>query len=358
MLNVLIPMTGPNLFESGEFKYPKPVIELNGKTIFERNVGPFIGLDGVRIIPIISSRDVKQFNLDYVIKQVLIDTENRVFELDSDTQGALCTSLMAIDAIDSTDPLVIVNGDQVIDHDISTIVGYFDKQNADFGVVSFDSVHPKWSYVRVDQFGLISEAAEKRPLSRNAIAGFYFFKSGKEFIKAAMKAISKNASHEGAFFLSASLNELVLKGKKGCVYKIDNADYTNFYDPSILKQYEEKLLGVVDGNNLESLTKSYMRAFASKDLDALLHMFSQTATLTDPNEDLSGRDQIISFLSKLFSDVDIIVFDAKNIYIDGRTSIIHFALKLDGLLLEGVDVIEWFDQEIVSLTAYLNEVKV
>ena len=45
------------------------------------------------------------------------------------------------------------------------------------GTVIFKSVHPRWSYVKLDSKKNVVEAAEKVPISNNATAGTYFFKS-------------------------------------------------------------------------------------------------------------------------------------------------------------------------------------
>ena len=52
----------------------------------------------------------------------------------------------------------------------------------DGGVIVFDSVHPRWSFVRVDKAGFVIETAEKRPISRLATAGFYYFRRGADFV--------------------------------------------------------------------------------------------------------------------------------------------------------------------------------
>ncbi len=46
-------------------------------------------------------------------------------------------------------------------------------------MVTFESLHPRWSFVRRGGNGLVSEAAEKRVISRDAIAGFYYYRTGK-----------------------------------------------------------------------------------------------------------------------------------------------------------------------------------
>jgi len=58
-------------------------------------------------------------------------------------------------------------------------IAAFRRQELDAGTIVFDSVHPRWSFVKTNEKGLVIEAAEKRPPSRNATAGFYHFNKVK-----------------------------------------------------------------------------------------------------------------------------------------------------------------------------------
>src|SRR5206468_6954782 len=120
------------------------------------------------------------FSLDQTLRLITPDCE--VIGLHNSTQGALCSALLAIDSLVDDEPLVICNGDQVIDADLGEIVSLFIDDDADAGVITFESVHPRWSYVELGDHGQVLQAAEKRVISRNAIAGFYFFASGKLFV--------------------------------------------------------------------------------------------------------------------------------------------------------------------------------
>ena len=60
-------------------------------------------------------------------------------------------------------------------------------------MVTFRSLHPRYSYMLVDDNGLIVEAAEKRPISRHATAGFYWYRRGADFVQSAQDMIRKDA---------------------------------------------------------------------------------------------------------------------------------------------------------------------
>lgn len=93
----------------------------------------------------------------------------------------------------------------------------------------------------VKEGGEIVEVAEKRPLSKNAIAGFYYYKRGSDFVSAAKSALLKQNNLEGRYYISASMNELILTGKKVGYFDIKKEQYKSFYSPAKIKEYEEGL---------------------------------------------------------------------------------------------------------------------
>ena len=156
------------------------------------------------------------------------------------TSGALCTCLMAIDYINNEDELIIANNDQIITTDYNEILCYFRKQRFDCGVICFDSLHPRWSYVKTGgEYGdEVVEAAEKRPISNKAIAGFYYFRKGCEFVEAAKAAIQKGCMYEGNFYLTSAVNEMILKNKRTGYWEVENNRYHSFYTPERIRAFE------------------------------------------------------------------------------------------------------------------------
>ena len=197
-------------------------------------------VDDIRLIFIFNSADCAQFHIDSSVK-LLCDVDCRVIKLRNETKGALCTSLIAYDFIDNDDGLLIVNPDQVIDADLCDIVRFFKKSNFDAAVIGFNSVHPRWSYYHEDDDGMIDEVAEKRPLSHNAIAGFYYFAEGRQFIEYAERVILKGVTHNDQFYISSVLNEYILSEGRVGSYKINANQYHSFYSPEKADDYSSTL---------------------------------------------------------------------------------------------------------------------
>ena len=237
MLNILIPLAGSNqFFKESEYLYPKPLIEINNKTMIEHVIDNLNQIkQDKQFIFILNTDDCKKYHIDNIVN-ILTDYKCQIIRIDNETKGAACSAALAIQYINNDFPLIVSNADQVINDDIENIISKF--ENYDAGVITFESVHPRWSYVRVDENNFVIETAEKRPFSKEALAGFFYFKKGKDFISSIMSMIKKDASVDGRFYVSPTLNEMVLVNKEIKIYKIDNDKYHTFYTPQKIHEYE------------------------------------------------------------------------------------------------------------------------
>ena len=164
-----------------------------------------------------------------------------IIKLRTDTQGALCSVLLSIEHINNDRPLIISNADQIFDRGIAGYVECFNDSDLDAACLTFNSVHPRWSYVKENEMGLVVETAEKRPISRHAIAGLFLYKKGSDFIQYGMTSIKRGASIVGKYFIAPVFNEYVLSGKKVGYYPVPNEQYNTFYSPQKIEEYESSL---------------------------------------------------------------------------------------------------------------------
>jgi len=237
MINILIPLAGKNqFFPEAEYPFPKPLIEFNGKTMIEHIIDNFATIEKEKqFIFIVNSEDCKKYHLDNVLN-ILTNHPCKIIKLDNEAKGAACSAMMAVEYIDNNTPLIISNADQLFDTNLQEVIKTF--ENGDAGVITFESIHPRWSYVRLDNENRVTETAEKRPISKSAIAGFYYFQNGKDFISSSSKMIKKDANINGLYYISPSLNEMVLENKTINIYKMENSKYHTFYTPQKIKEYE------------------------------------------------------------------------------------------------------------------------
>ncbi|MHA4868436.1 glycosyltransferase family 2 protein [Duganella sp. PWIR1] len=242
MLNIIVPLSVPSMFfEGADFPFPKPLIEIAGKPMIQYLIENLGGIrEDKRFIFILRDEDCSRYHLDSTVR-LLAGADTVIIRLMHPTQGAACSALLAIDYIGADQPLLIVNGDQVFDLDLNDYLAQFRARGSDAGTLTFDSVHPRWSYARLENGDDIIETAEKHPVSRHAIAGFYYFARGADFVLAAQHSIRKNTSVDEVFYIAPVLNELILLNRKLTALQVPNASYHTFYSPKKIEEYEAAL---------------------------------------------------------------------------------------------------------------------
>jgi dTDP-glucose pyrophosphorylase len=241
-MRLLVLMAGDSgAFEVAGHSYPKNLVEIDGLPLVQRvveNLAPVIERASDAIFLVQQDED-RRFHTGDVIRLLVPDAD--VIAVPAVESGAACTALHAIGHIGRDEPLLVVNGDQMLDVDLAGIVERFEHDGLDAGVVTFDAVHPRWSDVRCDADGLVVEAAEKRPISHMATAGAYWYRRGGDFVEAVMSMIRRDASVDGRFYVCPAFNELVLRGLRIGTRHIDRDRYHSLATPQGVATVEELL---------------------------------------------------------------------------------------------------------------------
>ena len=216
-MNVIIPMAGRGKrFEDAGYSFPKPLIDVNGKPMIQIIIEN-LNLTAKHIF-ICQEEHIQKFAIPDLMN--LLKPNSEIIPIHEITQGAAETVLKAKNLINNDDELIIANSDQWIDWNQQHFLSFMRKKEADGGIVTFISTHPKWSYVRINDENLVEEVAEKRPISNIATVGVYYFKHGKDFVKAAEQMMTKNIRTNNEFYVAPVFNEMILSGKKIHIYPI------------------------------------------------------------------------------------------------------------------------------------------
>jgi len=237
-MNILVLAAGSSeSYVQAGYSFPKNLVEIENRPLLQRvleNLAPLRVL-GAKFIVVLRREECVRFHTDQMVR--LLDPEAKIVLSPSKTSGAACTALLASSYIDEEEPLLIANGDQLLLHDHIALVEHFIKMNWEGGIPVFDDVHPRYSFVKLGADNLVVETAEKRPISRNASAGRYFFRNGSTFVRCAKKMILKDAQVEGAFYVCPAYNELVLEGRKIGVTSVQRDHYVNLASPAGLHDF-------------------------------------------------------------------------------------------------------------------------
>ena len=239
-MQILIPINSfTSFFNRDEFYFPKPLIEISGLPMIKHLIDSYVKIfgDNLRFIFVCEGYVLDEFSLDSTL-QLLSKDKCTIIRKNKETSGALCSCLLAIDNLDQGKELIISNFDQIIDEDINKMIDFFRYAKADAGVLTFESVHPRWSYIYPSFNNTVEQVAEKKVISKHAIAGLYYFEKAELFVNTAKQAIVEDNSHDGKYFLSATLNQAILSGKKVMYQPISRNSYHSFYSPSKISEYE------------------------------------------------------------------------------------------------------------------------
>ena len=129
----------------------------------------------------------------------------------------------------------MANSDQIVDWNSREFIYSMYSKNADGGIATFKSSHPKWSYAKTDDFNKVIEVAEKKPISNEATVGIYYWKHGSDFIKYAEQMIEKNLRVNNEFYVCPVFNEAINDNKH--VYTFPVKKMWGIGTPEDLKEY-------------------------------------------------------------------------------------------------------------------------
>ena len=157
-MKVLIPMAGEgSRFAKEGYTFPKPLIDVQGKPMIQKVVE----------------------NLDFDCEYVFL----------------------------------VPNSDQYIEYEPENFHMLKNLTNVDSAVFTFNAVHPKWSFVKTNSRGFVTEVAEKKPISNIATCGIYWYRKGSDFVKYAKEMIEKDIRVNNEFYIAPVYNELINDGK-------------------------------------------------------------------------------------------------------------------------------------------------
>jgi HAD superfamily hydrolase (TIGR01509 family) len=217
-MNILIPMAGAgSRFEKAGYTFPKPLIDVNGKPMIQVVVDN-LNIDANYIF-IVQKSHREKYNLDTLLN--LISKDCTIIDVDGITEGAACTALLAKEFINNDNPLFFANSDQYVEWNSMDFMYKMQETNCDGGIVTFESTHPKWSFVKLNDNGFATEVAEKNPISNIATVGYYYWKKGSDFVKYAEQMIERNIRVNNEFYVCPVFNQAIDDSKKIRVFNID-----------------------------------------------------------------------------------------------------------------------------------------
>lgn len=227
-------------FKDAGYIKPKPLIDVKGQSMAERVIRNLTPKD----IACYSIAIAKYEHANEIARSVPVD---KIIYLHQPTEGALCTVLKAKEWINTSEPLLIANCDQLVEMNMSEFI-----DSAEYAsIVTFNSTNPHHSYVKTNRRGFVTEAREKQVISDQAVAGLYYFRFGHDFVRFAEYTISKEIRYNKEFYITPMFNEMIAENLVVNTFEIDVKKKHMLGTPEELQIFLDKVdKGVIDLSKL------------------------------------------------------------------------------------------------------------
>jgi hypothetical protein len=236
-INILVLAAGQVGQDKSNDHYPVCLTEVDGKSVLEKIVENTRNLENAKYVFAISEIDIEKFHLDNAVK--ILAPDSLIVRIPESTKGSACTALLAACQLPLANELLILSANELIEIDFKKVVSHFRAQELNGGTIVFRSIHPRYSYVKINSEGFIMEAAQQNPISNQATVGAFWFSKTSDFIEASKNLIRKNASVHDSFFVAPTFNELILKHKKIGALEITSDKYRPLKTNKQLEKYEQ-----------------------------------------------------------------------------------------------------------------------
>lgn len=211
-MKILIPMAGQgSRFATEGYTFPKPLIDVDGKPMIQKVVEN-LNFSAEFIFLVRKEHLRKYEGLSDTLHRIT-GGQAKIVEVEGLTEGAAFTALLAKEHINTDEDLLIANSDQVIEYRPENFLTMKNMTTVDGIVFTFNAVHPKWSFAKVNDAGFVTQVAEKVPISNVATCGIYWYRTGKDFVEAAESMIAKNIRVNNEFYIAPVYNEMIGIGK-------------------------------------------------------------------------------------------------------------------------------------------------
>ena len=214
ILNIVVPMAGRgSRFSQAGYALPKPLLDVHGRPMIEVVIDNIKPSCPHRFIFICQREHLEQ----YALAESLVHAgpSTVILPIDGVTEGAACTVLLAEQWINSNQPLMIANCDQYIATPIDSYLQGMEAGGFDGFIMSMTADDPKWSFVRLDGAGEVTEVVEKRVVSNEATVGIYNFKRGADFVNAAHDMIACKDKTNNEYYVAPTYNYLPRGSRTG-----------------------------------------------------------------------------------------------------------------------------------------------
>jgi len=223
-MTFVIPMAGlGSRFKKKDYKLPKYMIEVKGKTLFEYSISSLPISIADKLIFIC----LKEHGEDLVTNFIKLKVDHNDVEiifLDEVTRGQAETVYKAKNYINNNDELLIYNIDTYFKSNTLSekLLNREQKKDGILGAFIDESNDDKWSFAKLNKDNNIIKTTEKEKISDFALTGLYHFSKASDFLEIAEDWIINNKTVRNEFYIAPMYNDLIKRGKHYILDVVDD----------------------------------------------------------------------------------------------------------------------------------------
>ena len=202
---------------------PKYMVRAGGATLFEHSLRSLPPEPAAKIVFIALKEHEEKYGLRAFVAAALervcggaaFVPSYDVLLLGAPTRGQAETVLAAKGLVPPGSELGIFNIDTKFESpSLGPLLLGPGKRDGVLGSFLLEAQDPKWSFARTGPDGLVTEVAEKKQISPDALTGFYHFTSASDFFAVAEAALKAPPEQAGEYYVAPLYNRLIAEGRK------------------------------------------------------------------------------------------------------------------------------------------------
>ena len=244
-MQIIIPMSGfGERFRSAGYTVPKPLIEVEGKTIVQHVVEMFSDEDDFIFICNKDHLNEPLYRMEDILRS--ISPNGKIVSIPSHKLGPVYAVMQAIDSIDLSQQTIVNYCDFTCYWNYSHFQRYVKDMGADGVIPSYRGFHPHtlWSnyYAYVKEVdGLVNDIQEKQPFTNNprqefASSGTYYFRTGSLMQQYFRRCIDEKLLVSDEYYVSMVYKPMMQDDLKVYVYELEY--FMQWGVPSDLMEYQ------------------------------------------------------------------------------------------------------------------------
>ena len=230
-------------FRAAGYKIPKPLIEVEGRSIISHVVDMFPGDHKFTFVCNNDHLNDPELGMETHLKSLKPDAD--VFGVDSHKKGPGHAIAQVIDRLDLSEPLVINYCDFACYWDFDDFISFTKETQCDGAIPGYRNFHPhslagnRYAYVKEqDGWGLNIREKEPftdTPMAEFASSGTYFFKSGEIAKKYIFDNIENDLNVNGEYYISLPYVPMFRDGLNIAIYELQH--FMQWGTPVDLEEY-------------------------------------------------------------------------------------------------------------------------